>query len=142
MTGPRKRSTICAIIFKEATAKKTFDQKVCTKQRPVPSMVIIPRLKLLPWALISHKQETKKSLPIIVPASLLTATEPKTRHQPPRRRFWESPEITRYRTTLIAVLAIAGILLHLLLRFGFHASTTTARAPLLAVLALGGIPLV
>ena len=77
-----------------------------------------------------------------MPASLLTATEPKTRHQPPRRRFWESPEITRYRTTLIAVLAIAGILLHLLLRFGFHASTTTARAPLLAVLALGGIPLV
>lgn len=75
-------------------------------------------------------------------ASEVTATEPKTRHQPPRREFWESPEITRYRTTLIAVAAIAGIVLHLLLRFGFRASTTAAQAPLLAVLALGGIPLV
>jgi len=71
-----------------------------------------------------------------------SATEPKTRHQPPRRRFWESPEITRYRTTVIAVLAICGILLHLLLRFGFRTKAITAEAPLFAVLALGGIPLV
>jgi len=72
----------------------------------------------------------------------MSASERKTRHQPPHRRFWESPGITRYRTTLIAVLAITGILLHLLLRFGFRANTTAAHAPLLAVLALGGIPLV
>src|SRR5689334_14510612 len=71
-----------------------------------------------------------------------SATEPKTRHQPPRRRFWESPEITRYRTTVIAIFALAGILLHLLLRFRFRTNTITAEAPLFAVLALGGIPLV
>lgn len=72
----------------------------------------------------------------------MTAAEPKTRHQPPGRRFWESPEIARRGTTLIAVVAVAGIILHLVLRFGFRASTTAAQAPLLAVLALGGIPLV
>ena len=71
-----------------------------------------------------------------------TATEPKTRHQPPRRRFWETPEIARRRTTLIAAVALAGIVLHLFLRFGLHASTTAAQVPLLVVLALGGIPLV
>jgi heavy metal translocating P-type ATPase len=66
----------------------------------------------------------------------------KTRHQPPRRAFWASPEIARSRTTLIAIIALAGIFLHLLLRFGFHSGTRAAQAPLFAVLALGGVPLV
>jgi heavy metal translocating P-type ATPase len=74
--------------------------------------------------------------------SEISAVESKTRHQPPRRRFWESPEIARVGTTLIAVVAVAGIILHLVLRFGFRANTMPARVPLLAVLALGGIPLV
>ena len=37
-------------------------------------------------------------------------TEPKLRHEPPHRRFWEkTPEIARRGTTLIALLALAGI---------------------------------
>jgi heavy metal translocating P-type ATPase len=70
-------------------------------------------------------------------------TKPKLRHQPPLSGLWESTvEIWRRRTTLIAVLAVAGILLHLLLRFGFRTSTGAGQLPLLATLALGGIPLV
>ena len=45
------------------------------------------------------------------------------------------------QTTLIAVLSCAAILLHLALRFGFHATSTIHQAPLLATLALGGAPL-
>lgn len=70
-------------------------------------------------------------------------TKPKLRHQLPLGGLWESTvEIWRRRTTLIAVLAVAGILLHLLLRFGFRTSTGAGQLPLLATLALGGIPLV
>jgi heavy metal translocating P-type ATPase len=42
----------------------------------------------------------------------------------------------------IAVSAVAGIAFHLLLRFGFRVSPSTFQMPLLAVLVLGGIPLV
>ncbi len=45
------------------------------------------------------------------------------------------------KTTLIAVLSFAAILLHLALRFGFHTASTTHLAPLLATLAFGGLPL-
>ena len=70
-------------------------------------------------------------------------TERKLRHQPPHAGFWESTaEVVRRTTTVIAVLAIAGILLHLLLRFAFRTSTGAAQLPLLATLALGGVPLV
>ena len=70
-------------------------------------------------------------------------TWPKLRHEPPHRRFWEKTvKIARRGTTLIALLAIAGIVLHLVLRFGFRATAATTQIPLLAVLALGGIPLV
>ena len=70
-------------------------------------------------------------------------TEPKLRHEPPHRRFWEKTvKIARRGTTLIALLAIAGIVLHLVLRFGFRATAATTQIPLLTVLALGGIPLV
>ena len=70
-------------------------------------------------------------------------TEPKLRHEPPPSGFWEeTAKIARGGTTLIAFLAVAGILLHLVLRFGFRTNATTTRLPLLAVLTLGGIPLV
>src|ERR1035438_5791015 len=46
------------------------------------------------------------------------------------------------KTTMIAVLAITAIVLHLALRFGFHAAPGTYRAPLLVALALGGTPLI
>lgn len=46
------------------------------------------------------------------------------------------------RSSVIAVLAVAGILLYLFLRFGFRVSAEIANIPLLAVLIVGGIPLV
>jgi heavy metal translocating P-type ATPase len=69
--------------------------------------------------------------------------EPKLRHQPPHHSFWETTlDVSRGKTTLIAALAVAGILLHLMLRFGFRTGMATAQLPLLITLVLGGIPLV
>ena len=48
---------------------------------------------------------------------------------------------SRRKTTIIAALSIAAILLHLVLRFGFHTTPGTYQIPLLATLALGGLPL-
>ena len=45
------------------------------------------------------------------------------------------------RHTLIAAVALAAIAAHLLLRFAFHAGAATYRAPLIAALLIGGIPL-
>jgi hypothetical protein len=45
------------------------------------------------------------------------------------------------KTTVIAALSIGAILLHLVLRFGFHTTPRTYQIPLLATLALGGLPL-
>src|ERR1700737_3019558 len=60
-----------------------------------------------------------------------------------RERFWEvMTNIWSRRTSLIASLAIAAILLHLILRFGLRTDPGRAEIPLLAALALGGIPLV
>ncbi|MGI8437373.1 MAG: heavy metal translocating P-type ATPase [Chthoniobacterales bacterium] len=46
------------------------------------------------------------------------------------------------RTTIIAVVAIAGIAVHLVLRFGVHSSPSSYQIPLLVTLAFGGVPLV
>src|SRR6266481_9323729 len=60
-----------------------------------------------------------------------------------RERFWEVMTIIwSRRTSLIASLAIAAILLHLILRFGLRMNPGRAEIPLLATLALGGTPLV
>ena len=48
----------------------------------------------------------------------------------------------RRTTTAIAAFSIVAIALHLALRFGVHAAPGAARAPLLATLALGGLPLI
>ena len=48
----------------------------------------------------------------------------------------------RRRTSIIAVLSAAGILAHLVLRFGVHAAPATTRLPLVLTLAVGGVPLV
>ena len=45
------------------------------------------------------------------------------------------------KTTFIAALSIVAILLHLVLRFAFHTTPGTFQIPLLASLALGGLPL-
>src|SRR4051812_35057123 len=72
-----------------------------------------------------------------------SASEPKLRHQPPARRFWESVAILhRRRTTVIAVFSTAAIIAHLVLRFALHASPNVYNAPLFATLLFGGAPLV
>ena len=52
-----------------------------------------------------------------------------------RPATWTTP-------TLIALLAIACIVLHLLLRYAFHVSRAAWQAPLILTLLVGGIPLV
>jgi heavy metal translocating P-type ATPase len=47
----------------------------------------------------------------------------------------------RRRTTIIAAFSILAILLHLALRYGFHATKWTYQIPLLVTLVLGGLPL-
>lgn len=74
---------------------------------------------------------------------LQTAAAPKLRSQPLFARFWESiGAMSRRKTTVIAVFAAAAILVHLILRFALHTSPGIYQIPLLATLALGGIPLV
>jgi cation transport ATPase len=51
-----------------------------------------------------------------------------------KRSIWTTP-------TLIVTLAIASILLHLVLRYLFHASRTAWQAPLSVALIFGGVPL-
>ncbi len=46
------------------------------------------------------------------------------------------------RTTIIALVAIVGITVHLILRFGVQSSPRSYQIPLLVTLALGGVPLV
>jgi len=50
-------------------------------------------------------------------------------------RLWQR------KTTVIAGLSIAAILVHLALRFGLHSAPDTHRIPLLVALLLGGLPL-
>src|SRR5215472_14175792 len=74
---------------------------------------------------------------------LQAVAAPKLRHQPPFARFWESiAAVSRRKTSVIAAFAAAAILVHLLLRFALHTSPGAYQIPLLATLALGGIPLV
>ncbi len=56
---------------------------------------------------------------------------------------WYSPSrLWQRKTTIIAALTVIGIVIHLMLRFGFHASSSTIQLPLLITLAVGGLPLV
>ena len=69
-------------------------------------------------------------------------TDPKPRHQPPHGWLWESLTALWHRkTTVIAALCVLAILVHLMLRFAFQVSPAAYQLPLLATLALGGIPL-
>ena len=44
------------------------------------------------------------------------------------------------KTTVIAVGAVVGIFVHLILRFAFQTTPATYQLPLLATLAIGGLP--
>ena len=69
-------------------------------------------------------------------------TDPKPRHQPPHGWLWESlSAIWHRKTTVIAALSVLAILVHLMLCFAFQVSPAAYQLPLLATLALGGIPL-
>src|SRR5579863_2607535 len=57
------------------------------------------------------------------------------------RRRVRRPALPRHKESYIAILASAGIALHLALRCGFGAAPESARLPLYATLALGGAPL-
>ena len=60
--------------------------------------------------------------------------EPKLDHHAPSR-------LLQRKTTVIAAGAVVGILVHLILRFAFQATPATYQLPLLATLAIGGLPL-
>jgi len=59
----------------------------------------------------------------------------------PEPRQGSASGLWNRKTTVVAAFSIAAILLHLVLRFGFHTSTGTYEIPLLATLVLGGLPL-
>src|SRR4051812_19245120 len=66
--------------------------------------------------------------------------------QTPKPTLDENPwyslsSLWQRKTTVIAALSISGILLHVILRFGVHATAGAARIPLLATLVIGGSPL-
>jgi heavy metal translocating P-type ATPase len=62
--------------------------------------------------------------------------------QEPPGGSWNSPTgLWHRKTTVIAALSIAAIVVHVVFRFGFHTTSGTYEIPLLAVLALGGLPL-
>ncbi len=55
---------------------------------------------------------------------------------------WSSPAgIWHHKSTIIAALAIVAIILHLVMRFAAHQPPVVCDAPLIATLAVGGLPL-
>ncbi len=67
---------------------------------------------------------------------------PKQPPETPLGRVWSSPSaLWRRKSTVIAGLSLAAIVLHLVLRFGFHTTPGTSGLPLLVTLVLGGLPL-
>jgi heavy metal translocating P-type ATPase len=69
-------------------------------------------------------------------------SEPKLGTEPSPGRSWKSLSgLWQRKTAVIAVLSIVAIILHLALRFGFHATRETYRIPLLAILVFGGLPM-
>jgi len=68
--------------------------------------------------------------------------KPKLSQKPPPGRPSNGPSgLWHRRTAVIAAFSIVAILLHLVLRFAFHTTPGTYQIPLLATLALGGLPL-
>jgi len=66
----------------------------------------------------------------------------KTGAASPSARVWYSPAgLWQRKATVIAALSLVGIFAHLLLRLGFHSTKNAYQMPLLATLALGGLPM-
>ncbi len=71
-----------------------------------------------------------------------SASAPTLNQTPPPDCAWYSPAaLWQRKSTVIAALSLAGIISHLILRFGVHEVEGTTRMPLLAVLVIGGLPL-
>lgn len=68
--------------------------------------------------------------------------EPSPSESAGNRDWGRKPPFWRRKNTIIAVLALATIVVHLLLRFAWRTSPLAYQIPLLATLVLGGIPLV
>jgi len=60
---------------------------------------------------------------------------------PPIRSWYSLSGLWQRKTTVIAALSIAGILLHLVLRLGLRTAPGSYHLPLLATLVVGGLPL-
>ena len=60
---------------------------------------------------------------------------------PPRLPWNSLAGLWQRKTTIIAALSVAGILVHLALRFGVRTSPLAYQLPLLVMLGLGGLPL-
>lgn len=50
-------------------------------------------------------------------------------------------KLWKHKSAVIAALSIAGIISHLVMRFGFHTAAGTYQIPLLVMLLIGGLPL-
>jgi cation transport ATPase len=89
------------------------------------------------------KVKGRRELVTVVAHQVSIASVQKMNQPSFRDRFREvMTNIWSRRTSLIASLAIAAILLHLILRLGLRTDPGRAEIPLLAALALGGAPLV
>ncbi|MBY0502912.1 MAG: hypothetical protein K2X03_03315, partial [Bryobacteraceae bacterium] len=51
------------------------------------------------------------------------------------------PNWAGWKPAIIAVLSLLGIVVHLVLRFGFDSSASASRLPLLVILVAGGLPM-
>ena len=68
--------------------------------------------------------------------------DPRPDQDPSAGPPWNSVSgLWQRRTTIVAAFSIAAIILHLVLRYGFHTASGTYQIPLLATLILGGLPL-
>lgn len=69
------------------------------------------------------------------------ATQEPAPETPPARPWWSPSALWQRKSTIIAALSIVGIISHLVMRFGFHATAGAGQIPLLATLVIGGLPL-
>ena len=64
-----------------------------------------------------------------------------TTQTPPPARWYTPAALWQTKSTIIAGLSVIGLSVHLVLRFGLHTDLATTRIPLLAILVIGGLPM-
>jgi cation transport ATPase len=105
--------------------------------------VVIPLgLAILATEFLWAKRWLQRARALLPTTSPVKTAQPKPNPASPPDRPWYSPvKLWQRKTTVIAVLAIVGIISYLVLRYGIHAPPDTCRLPLLATLVLGGLPM-